>query len=84
MPSAIRLYWEVRQNPLVFSALDRIATPTAIAEFPRELFMPPRQYVERGYNVVQWTKMNSGGHFAALEEPMALGEDIRRFARRFR
>jgi microsomal epoxide hydrolase len=84
MPAAIRVYWEVRQSPLQFRAGDRITVPVGVAEFPRELPMPPRRYVERGFNVVQWTKMPSGGHFAPIEEPAALAEDIRRFASRFR
>jgi microsomal epoxide hydrolase len=36
--------------------------------------------VERGYNVVHWTDMPRGGHFAGLEEPDLLLADIRRFA----
>jgi microsomal epoxide hydrolase len=36
--------------------------------------------VERGYNVVHWTDMPRGGHFAGLEEPELLLADIRRFA----
>lgn len=43
----------------------------------------PRRYVARGYNVVRWTEMRKGGHFAAVEEPGALAEDIRLFARQF-
>ena len=51
--------------------------PTAIAEFPKEyLEWAPRSYVERIYNIKQWTKMSSGGHFAALEKPDLLIEDI--------
>jgi pimeloyl-ACP methyl ester carboxylesterase len=52
----------------------------AIAHFPRELPIPARAYVERGYNVIRWSEMPRGGHFAALEEPELLAEDIRAFA----
>jgi len=63
----------------------RVETPTACALFPRELLSwPPRSYVDRLYNVVRWTEMPRGGHFAAMEEPELLVEDIRAFARRFR
>ena len=84
MPSAIRLYWEGRRRPLQFAPLDRVAVPVAVAHFPREIPIPPRSYVERGYNVVRWTEMRQGGHFAGLEEPEALAADIRAFARQFR
>ena len=41
----------------------------------------PRSYAERIYNVTQWTEMPRGGHFAAMEVPDLLLEDIRKFAR---
>ena len=63
----------------------RVEVPTAAALFPKELLSwPPRSYVERVYNIKQWTEMPRGGHFAALEEPELLIEDIRKFARTLR
>ena len=63
----------------------RVEVPTATALFPAEILSwPPRTYVERVYNVARWTEMPRGGHFAALEEPELLVEDIRAFARTLR
>ncbi|MDH5411735.1 MAG: epoxide hydrolase, partial [Alphaproteobacteria bacterium] len=63
----------------------RADTPTACALFPAEILAwPPRSYVERLYNVQRWTEMPRGGHFAALEEPGLLIDDIRAFARDLR
>ncbi|MYF89443.1 MAG: alpha/beta hydrolase, partial [Boseongicola sp. SB0676_bin_33] len=63
----------------------RVEVPTACALFPEELLSwPPRSYVERIYNVARWTEMPRGGHFAAMEEPELLIEDIRAFARTMR
>ncbi len=60
----------------------RVEVPTACALFPAELLAwPPRRYVERMFNVQRWTKMPRGGHFAAMEEPDLLLDDIRSFAR---
>ena len=57
--------------------------PTAIAKFPKEyLEWAPRSYVERIYNVKQWTNMPAGGHFAALEKPDLLIKDIREFGKK--
>jgi pimeloyl-ACP methyl ester carboxylesterase len=84
MPSAIRLYWEGRKRPLKFAPGERVSVPVAVAHFPREIPIPPRTYVERGYNVTRWTEMPNGGHFAAIEEPVMLANDIRAFARQFR
>ena len=60
----------------------RVEVPTACALFPKELLnWPPRSYAERLYNITQWTEMPHGGHFAAMEQPELLIEDIRKFAR---
>lgn len=84
MPSAIRFYWEGRRRPLKFASGQRVDVPVAIAHFPKELPIPPRSYVERGYNVIRWTEMPRGGHFAALEETDALVADIVDFTRTLR
>ena len=59
-----------------------LKVPTAVALFPKEyLEWAPRSYVERIYNIKQWTEMPKGGHFAALEQPDLLIKDIKDFAR---
>ena len=59
----------------------RIEVPTGCAAFPKDLLaFPPRAMVERGYNVVRYTEMPRGGHFASLEEPELFLADLRAFA----
>lgn len=63
----------------------KVETPTGFARFPADLSPPPpRAWVERAYNLRRYTEMPSGGHFAALEEPTLLVEDIREFFRPLR
>jgi microsomal epoxide hydrolase len=63
----------------------RVEVPTAAALFPAEMSAwPPRSYVERMCNIARWTEMPRGGHFAALEEPELLIDDVRAFARTLR
>jgi pimeloyl-ACP methyl ester carboxylesterase len=63
----------------------RVEVPTAVALFPAEMLAwPPRSYVERVYNVTQWSEMPRGGHFAALEQPGLLIDDLRAFSRSLR
>ena len=63
----------------------RIEVPTGVAIFPKEMLeWPPRSYVERIFNIKHWTKMPNGGHFAALEQPELLVNDIRVFAQTLR
>jgi pimeloyl-ACP methyl ester carboxylesterase len=79
--SSMRLYAEARAVPLGFAEGRRVPVPCAVARFPAEAPMPPREWVERAYDVVRWTEMPRGGHFAAMEEPELLAEDIRAFFR---
>jgi pimeloyl-ACP methyl ester carboxylesterase len=46
--------------------------------------MPPREWVARVYDIRRWTEMPRGGHFAAMEQPQVLAEDIRAFFRPLR
>ena len=63
----------------------RIEVPTGCAAFPHDLLaFPPRAMAERGYNVVHWTDMPRGGHFASMEEPELFLADLRKFAANLR
>ncbi|MBF6569583.1 MAG: alpha/beta fold hydrolase [Candidatus Binataceae bacterium] len=75
--SSMRLYYEARRYP--WNPANRIEVPAAIAVFPGELMKPPRSWVEQVYDVRRWTVMRSGGHFAAMEEPELLANDIGAF-----
>jgi pimeloyl-ACP methyl ester carboxylesterase len=79
--SSTRLYYEARHHPWRLTPGTRIETPTAVAVFPAELVRPPRRWAERIYNVQRWTVMPAGGHFAAMEQPALLADDIRAFFR---
>jgi microsomal epoxide hydrolase len=58
--------------------------PTGVAVFARDIFPPIRTLSERANNIVRWTEFDRGGHFAAMEEPELLIEDIREFFRELR
>ena len=63
----------------------KIEIPTAAAIFPAEMSeWPPKSYVDRMFNITQWTEMPRGGHFAALEEPELLVNDLVKFSRSVR
>jgi pimeloyl-ACP methyl ester carboxylesterase len=57
--------------------------PAAFALFPADISRPPREWAERFFNVQRWTEMPRGGHFAAMEEPELLAEDIRNMVSTF-
>jgi pimeloyl-ACP methyl ester carboxylesterase len=57
----------------------RVDVPTAVAIFPADLTHAPRRWAERTYEVVRYTVMPRGGHFAPHEEPELLAADIAAF-----
>lgn len=82
--SSARLYFESRRDGQIGTPDDFIAVPTGCALFPAELMRPSRRWAEKRYNVTRWTPMPRGGHFAAMEEPELLVDDIREFFRPLR
>ena len=81
--SSARIYYESRHTRST-RPVQYVEVPTAGAVFPKEILFTPRAWAETGYNIVRWTVMPSGGHFAALEEPELLVDDIRAFFRELR
>jgi microsomal epoxide hydrolase len=79
---ASRMYYEARRDGGFGGK--RVGVPVAVAAFPKEIYRTPRSWVERAYNVQRWTEFPQGGHFAALEQPEALLEDVRAFFRTLR
>ena len=79
-----RFYWAHRQSPPSAVRPERIDVPTGIMLCPKEVMSPPREAVARKYDLRQWTQPDVGGHFAALEVPELLIEDLRSFFRPLR
>ena len=80
-PSSARIYFEREQY-----TGDRKSgrAPVGVALFPKEINVPPRKWIEAQYNLVHFTEMPKGGHFAALEQPGLLVDDVRTFFRKVR
>jgi epoxide hydrolase len=74
--SSARLYCE---SGATFGDQARLEVPTAMAVFPRDIATPVRRLAERTYNIERWTEFDRGGHFAALEQPGLLVDDVRAF-----
>lgn len=91
MPSAARVYFESsHKHPRPASMGPPPAggkpAPMGYALFPKEINVPPRAWVERaaGGRMIHWTEMPRGGHFAAMEQPGLLVDDVRTFFRKIR
>jgi pimeloyl-ACP methyl ester carboxylesterase len=73
-------YYARRHGPWPVPEGKTVDVPTGYAEFPKEIVRPPRSLAQKMYSDIRrWTLMPRGGHFAALEQPELLAEDIRAF-----
>jgi pimeloyl-ACP methyl ester carboxylesterase len=77
--SSVAIYRDSAPHPLALAHGERIEPPLAFAAFPREITVPPPEWIARGFNLQRYTTMPRGGHFAALEAPRELAGDIRAF-----
>lgn len=68
---------------LYFCFRMEVFVPTGLAAFPMELLHCPKSWAQIKYrNIVSYTFMPRGGHFAAFEEPHLLADDIFSFVKK--
>ena len=79
--SAARLYWETAGQSVILSAAQKtaeISLPVAISVFPDEVYRAPESWARRAYrNLTYFNEVESGGHFAAWEQPVLFSREIR-------
>lgn len=80
--TSFRPYFDYVAHPIPRPTMGDL--PTAVAAFPYDISVPPREYAERTYHVVRYTRFEHGGHFAPHEEPDLLARDIDEFANQLR
>lgn len=65
--SSARLYWESFGSG---NAGITVGVPMGGTIFPKEIFRTSRRFAAKVYtNIVHWSERDSGGHFAAFEQP---------------
>ncbi|MFD1931137.1 MULTISPECIES: epoxide hydrolase family protein [Nonomuraea] len=62
--------------------VERSEVPHGVAVFPGDGGI--RRVAEREHNVIHWSEFDRGGHFAAMEAPDLLVDDVRAFFRKVR
>lgn len=82
--SSARIYYERAHADYWGMPPEPSTVPTALADFPRDNFIPLRHIADRTNNIVQWTTYDRGGHFAAMEQPVLLRQDVQAFFRKLR
>ena len=79
---SIRDYYDNRWFGDPIGPDDRVRVPTAYAAFANHFVPeadPPREWLERLYDLRRFTSMRRGGHFAPVEEPELVARDIAEF-----
>jgi pimeloyl-ACP methyl ester carboxylesterase len=79
--SGARLYWE---NKLPYLSVKGVCStkgvcvPVAVSAFPDELYQCPKSWAKKAYsNLIHYSKLDKGGHFAAWEQPQLFSEELR-------
>ena len=83
--TSMRLYAEHMSQKHRDLNLDEIPciVPTAAAVFPHELTSQPENFLRSKYHyLIQYTDFKTGGHFAAMEEPKLLANDVLEFIKK--
>ena len=81
--SSANLYYETYHDPSLFAPRARGTVPTGVSVSTTQ-DVAIRRLAERDHNVVHWTEFDKGGHFAAMENPEFLIDDVRAFFRGLR
>jgi len=81
--SSLWFYRGVDDDPVT---TQRVTVPTGVIYLPREMltFKPPKSVLARHYNLVRFTQLAKGGHFAFWEQAAAMTDDVRQFFRPLR
>ncbi|MFJ8140899.1 epoxide hydrolase family protein [Streptomyces sp. NPDC096013] len=73
--SSARIYWENKTRTFAGPTL---TLPVAVTVFPKDIPRVPRSWTEDTYtNLIHYGEADKGGHFAALEQPDTLVNEIR-------
>ncbi len=74
--SSARFYWENSSVTISMGPVEKI--PVACSIFPHEIYRAPRRWAEQTYKqLIYWHELDRGGHFAALEQPEILADELR-------
>ncbi|GAA4092489.1 epoxide hydrolase family protein [Actinomadura miaoliensis] len=85
--SSAQLYYEYVREQFAAApgTVPPITVPVGVAVFPHDMLVPIRRLADRDIpTIVHWTEFDRGGHFAAMEQPALLVDDVRTFFRSLR
>jgi pimeloyl-ACP methyl ester carboxylesterase len=73
--SSARLYWQSFGDAT--AAATPITVPMGATIFPKEIFRTSKRFAAKIYkNIVHWSNKDTGGHFAAFEQPEVFVQEV--------
>lgn len=79
--SSARLYWESFRN----IPFDPVRVPVGCSIFPKEIFRTSKRWAEKRFGeLLYWSELERGGHFAAFEVPDVYVQEVRNCFRKVR
>jgi microsomal epoxide hydrolase len=75
--TSCRIYHE---NSNHLTPIGDIKVPTGISLFSKDINLPPKSWIAKHLNLVHFSRIESGGHFTAMENSSAYCEDFVKFA----
>ncbi|MFX3634689.1 MAG: epoxide hydrolase family protein [Candidatus Pristimantibacillus sp.] len=78
--SSARMYYEGAHDPAAWAPKAPSSTPVGVAVFQLS-DVAIRRYAEQNNNIVHWNEFDRGTHFAAIDAPDLMIQDIRKFFR---
>ncbi len=73
--SSARIYWESFGGAIGQS---QVHIPMGGTIFPKEIFRTSKRFAANVYtNIIHWEEKDSGGHFAAFEQPEVFVDEVR-------
>jgi pimeloyl-ACP methyl ester carboxylesterase len=84
--SSARYYYECVHNPWQPShdLQPVVQAPTGVAAFENEVALLPKSWCESYYNLKRYRHFDKGGHFAPMEQPEIIINELREFFRPLR
>ncbi|MDR0748283.1 MAG: epoxide hydrolase [Tannerellaceae bacterium] len=74
--TSCRIYHE---NSNHLTPVGDIKVPTGVSLFSKDINLPPKSWIEKHFNLIHFSRIESGGHFTAMENPSAYCEDFVKF-----
>ncbi|MDR1357200.1 MAG: epoxide hydrolase [Tannerellaceae bacterium] len=74
--TSCRIY---RENNNHLTPVGNIKVPAGVSLFSKDINLPPKSWIGKHFNLVHFSRIESGGHFTAMENPDAYCRDFVKF-----